>query len=59
MDGRAKNATDPSSRLAVMLLPSNTGGDGTLVILPFFQEEIDLESLGVDTDAWETDGMTS
>lgn len=36
-----------------MLLPTNTGGDGTLAILPFFQDEIDLDSLGVDADAWD------
>lgn len=33
-----------------MLLPTNTGGDGTLAILPFFQEEIDTEILGADGD---------
>lgn len=58
-DGRAKAATDPASRLSVLLLPSNTGGDGTLAILPFFAEEIDLESLGVDADAWGPDGVAS
>ena len=47
-EGLAKSATDPGSRLSVLLLPSNTGGDATLAILPFFQDEIDLESIGVD-----------
>lgn len=59
IDGLAKAATDPSSRLSVLLLPSNTGGDATLAILPLFQEEIDLESLGVDTAAWGTEGLAS
>lgn len=59
MDGLTKLATDPASRLSVLLLPTNTGGDATLAILPFFQEEIDLESLGVDADAWGNDGLAS
>ncbi|KAI5476013.1 cleavage and polyadenylation specificity factor subunit 1 [Pseudohyphozyma bogoriensis] len=53
------SATDPSSRLSVLLLPTNTGGDGTLAILPFFQEEIDLESLGVDAEAWGSGAVAS
>lgn len=36
-----------------MLLPSNTGGDAILAILPFFQEDLDLESMGVDASAFE------
>jgi cleavage and polyadenylation specificity factor subunit 1 len=47
-------ATDPGSRVSVMLLPTNTGGDGALAILPFFQDEIDLDSLGVDKDAYQS-----
>ncbi|KAM0749012.1 hypothetical protein T439DRAFT_382097 [Meredithblackwellia eburnea MCA 4105] len=58
-EGLALSATDPSSRMSVLLLPSNTGGDGTLAILPFFQEELDLEGLGVDKDAWDKDGLAS
>ena len=52
----AKSVTDPASRISVMLLPTNTGGDATLAILPFFQEDIDLESMGVDANAF---GMAS
>ncbi|KAL8292101.1 hypothetical protein RQP46_001567 [Phenoliferia psychrophenolica] len=59
VDGLARTATDPASRLSVLLLPSNTGGDGTLAVLPFFQEELDLESLGVDAAAWGADGIPS
>ncbi|KAK4694040.1 hypothetical protein P7C70_g8813, partial [Phenoliferia sp. Uapishka_3] len=59
VDGLARTATDPGSRISVLLLPSNTGGDGILAVLPFFQEELDLESLGVDADAWGADGIPS
>ncbi|SCZ90601.1 BZ3500_MvSof-1268-A1-R1_Chr9g10894 [Microbotryum saponariae] len=58
-EGSTLAATDPASRLSVLLLPSNTGGDGTLAILPFFQEEIDLDSLGVDAEAWGPQGIAS
>ncbi|GAA5859437.1 hypothetical protein JCM8547_006821 [Rhodosporidiobolus lusitaniae] len=47
-------AVDPSSRLAAMLLPTNTGGDGTLALLPFFGEELDWDSLGMDREGWES-----
>jgi len=46
-------AVDPSSRLAAMLLPTNSGGDATLALLPFFADDLDLEGLGMDQDAWE------
>ncbi|GAA5901725.1 hypothetical protein JCM8208_003569 [Rhodotorula glutinis] len=46
-------AVDPSSRLACMLLPTNSGGDATLALLPFFADDLDLEGLGMDQDAWE------
>jgi cleavage and polyadenylation specificity factor subunit 1 len=36
-----------------MLLPTNTGGDGTLALLPFFSEELDWDSLGMDKAGWE------
>ncbi|GAA6031493.1 hypothetical protein JCM8097_006482 [Rhodosporidiobolus ruineniae] len=52
-------AVDPSSRLAVMLLPTNTGGDGTLALLPFFSEELDFDSLGMDRAGWEGAGASS
>lgn len=55
-EGSTKAATDPASRISVLLLPSNTGGDGTLAVLPFFQEDIDLESIGMDADAWGAEG---
>ncbi|BGP01928.1 mRNA cleavage and polyadenylation factor subunit [Rhodotorula toruloides] len=35
------------TRLAALLLPTNTGGDGTLALLPFFGEELDWEGLGL------------
>jgi cleavage and polyadenylation specificity factor subunit 1 len=57
-EGLAKSVTDPGSRLTVLLLPSNTGGDATLAILPFFQEDLDLEGLAVDAMFGST-GMTS
>ncbi|GAA6007203.1 cleavage/polyadenylation factor CFT1 [Rhodotorula paludigena] len=46
-------AVDPASRLAALLLPTNSGGDGTLALLPFFAEELDLEGLGMDREGWE------
>ena len=46
-----QTAVDPASRVAVMLLPTNTGGDASLAILPFFQEEIDFDALGLDVAA--------
>ncbi|GAA5916679.1 hypothetical protein JCM5296_000765 [Sporobolomyces johnsonii] len=49
-------ATDPSSRMTVLLLPTNSGGDGTLAILPFFSEELDLEGLGMDREGWDRVG---
>ncbi|GAA5932547.1 hypothetical protein JCM1841_004309, partial [Sporobolomyces salmonicolor] len=49
-------ATDPSSRMTVLLLPTNSGGDGTLAILPFFTEELDLEGLGMDREGWDRVG---
>ncbi|KAM0789430.1 hypothetical protein ACM66B_000255 [Microbotryomycetes sp. NB124-2] len=58
-EGTAKAATDPASRISVLLLPSNTGGDGTLAVLPFFQEDIDLESIGMDAAAWGQEGAGS
>lgn len=45
-------AVDPASRLAVLLLPTNSGGDATLALLPFFADDVDLEGLGMDQDAW-------
>jgi hypothetical protein len=47
-------SVDPASRLAAMLLPTNTGGDGTLALLPFFTEELDWDSLGMDREGWES-----
>ncbi|KAK4054607.1 mRNA cleavage and polyadenylation factor subunit [Microbotryomycetes sp. JL221] len=58
-EGSGLAATDPASRMSVLLLPSNTGGDGTLAILPFFQEDIDLESIGMDAAAWGNEGAGS
>ncbi|BGP50192.1 mRNA cleavage and polyadenylation factor subunit [Rhodotorula kratochvilovae] len=46
-------AVDPASRLAALLLPTNSGGDGTLALLPFFADDLDLDELGMDRDAWE------
>lgn len=37
-----------------MMLPTNTGGDGTLALLPFFSEELDWDSLGMDREGWES-----
>lgn len=45
-------AVDPASRLAALLLPTNSGGDATLALLPFFADDVDLEGLGMDQDAW-------
>ncbi|GAA5945459.1 hypothetical protein JCM10213_005995, partial [Rhodosporidiobolus nylandii] len=44
-------SADPSSRLAALLLPTNTGGDSTLALLPFFADELDWDSLGMDRSA--------
>ncbi|GAA5823369.1 hypothetical protein JCM11251_007584 [Rhodosporidiobolus azoricus] len=49
-------AVDPASRLAAMLLPTNTGGDGTLALLPFFSEELDWEGLGFSAAAKDPQG---
>ncbi|GAA5866287.1 hypothetical protein JCM5353_001984, partial [Sporobolomyces roseus] len=49
-------AHDPNSRMTVLHLPTNSGGDGTLAILPWFTEELDLEGLGMDRQGWEQGG---
>ncbi|GAA5919136.1 hypothetical protein JCM6882_002398 [Rhodosporidiobolus microsporus] len=49
-------SVDPASRLAAMLLPTNTGGDGTLALLPFFSEELDWEGLGFSAEAKDSQG---
>ncbi|GAA5941609.1 cleavage/polyadenylation factor CFT1 [Sporobolomyces koalae] len=49
-------AHDPASRMTVLHLPTNSGGDGTLAVLPWFTEELDLEGLGMDRQGWEQGG---
>ncbi|GAA5906861.1 cleavage/polyadenylation factor CFT1 [Sporobolomyces salmoneus] len=49
-------AHDPISRMTVLHLPTNSGGDGTLAVLPWFTEELDLEGLGMDRQGWEQGG---
>ncbi|GAA5828393.1 hypothetical protein JCM3770_000473, partial [Rhodotorula araucariae] len=46
-------AVDPASRLAALLLPTNSGGDATLALLPFFADDLDLDTIGIDRDAWQ------
>ncbi|GAA5885680.1 hypothetical protein JCM16303_003111 [Sporobolomyces ruberrimus] len=49
-------AHDSNSRMTVLHLPTNSGGDGTLAVLPWFTEELDLEGLGMDRQGWEQGG---
>lgn len=42
--------------MTVLHLPTNSGGDGTLAVLPWFTEELDLEGLGMDRQGWEQGG---
>ncbi|GAA5993443.1 hypothetical protein JCM5350_000095 [Sporobolomyces pararoseus] len=49
-------AHDSNSRMTVLHLPTNSGGDGTLAILPWFTEELDLQGLGMDQQGWEQGG---
>lgn len=44
---QTSNSSTSLTRLAALLLPTNTGGDGTLALLPFFGEELDWEGLGL------------
>ncbi|GAA5985839.1 hypothetical protein JCM10908_006298 [Rhodotorula pacifica] len=46
-------ACDPASRLVAYLLPTNSGGDGTLALLPLFTEaeELDYDQLGMVSGA--------
>ncbi|GAA5965654.1 hypothetical protein JCM3765_000915 [Sporobolomyces pararoseus] len=54
--GQTLLAHDPNSRMTVLHLPTNSGGDGTLAVLPWFTEELDLEGLGMDRIGWEQGG---
>ncbi|GAA5973411.1 hypothetical protein JCM11641_006446 [Rhodosporidiobolus odoratus] len=44
-------AVDPSSRLAALHLPTHTGGDGSLALLPFFTEALDWADLGLGLES--------
>lgn len=47
----AQLAVDPAGRLVALLLPTNSGGDATLALLPFFTEELDYAQLGIDAES--------